>query len=460
VLANAAQAAAADAASTDAAPGKTPDTTRPTVTIKSPAYGTLFNRNPVAISGTVDDGTAAVTVNGVHATIRGGTFTTNVVLAEQGSNPLVATAVDRAGNQSKDSIMVTLDSIAPDISISRPPDGWVTNAAVVTVEGQVSDARDLADVTLNDAPLALERGAFSVGVPLVEGENRIVVSASDAAGNSRSASRTVVLKTPAPAPVVVLQTERVVSSEQYAEAPVGEGGTLTGRVTFKGTPPAPKTFAFAKFPNTEFCGKTDSDDHGNRVVREVNVGEDNALRDVVVYFEKVETGKPFKFDGTDVKAEGCKFLVQGGPSTLTGVVMKKKEIRVLNMDADPTDPKAATGVLHNPHSYEVSGASRATIFNLPLAEKGQMVKKPVILRKKDSTFFVECDQHNYMQVHFQPIENPYYAIVGEDGTYSIGDIPPGTYEVYAWHPTLGKQETNVTIQAKSHTKANFSFAAK
>jgi hypothetical protein len=106
--------------------------------------------------------------------------------------------------------------------------------------------------------------------------------------------------------------------------------------------------------------------------------------------------------------------------------LKKKEIRVLNMDADPADPKAATGVLHNPHSYEVAGASRTTIFNLPLPEKGQTVKKPVILRKTESTFFVECDQHNYMQVHFQPIENPYYAIVGEDGTYSINDIPPGT----------------------------------
>jgi hypothetical protein len=250
-----------------------------------------------------------------------------------------------------------------------------------------------------------------------------------------------------------------VAKAEYAEAPVADGGTLAGKITFKGAVPAPKTFAFAKFPNSDFCSKVDSDGKGNRVVQQVNVGKDNALKDVVVYFEKIEKGKPFKFDGTDVKAEGCKFLVQGGPSTLTGVVMKKKEIRVLNQDADPSDPKAATGVLHNPHSYEVAGASRTTIFNLPLPEKGQTVKKPVILRKKESTFFVECDQHNYMQVHFQPIENPYYAIVGEDGTYSIGDIPPGTYEVYAWHPILGKQETNVTIPAKGQAKADFAFAA-
>jgi len=76
-------------ASPEATSAKAPDTTRPTVTIKSPAYGTLFNRNPVTVSGTVDDPTAAVTVNGVHATVKDGTFTTHVVLAEQGSNPLV-----------------------------------------------------------------------------------------------------------------------------------------------------------------------------------------------------------------------------------------------------------------------------------------------------------------------------------------------------------------------------------
>jgi len=250
-----------------------------------------------------------------------------------------------------------------------------------------------------------------------------------------------------------------VAHAAYAEAPVADGGKLTGKVTFKGDVPAPKTVAFAKFPNSEFCSKVGSDGKGNRVVQQVNVGKDNALKDVVVYIENIEKGKPFKFDGTDVKAEGCEFIVQG-PSKLTGVVVKKEEIRVENMDADPNDPKAATGVLHNPHSYEVKGSSRSTIFNLPLPDKGQVVKKPVTLRKKESTFEVECDQHNYMQVFFQPVENPYYAVVGDDGTFTIDGIPPGTYEIHAWHPKLGLQEAQVTIPAKGEAKADFAFAAK
>jgi hypothetical protein len=181
--------------------------------------------------------------------------------------------------------------------------------------------------------------------------------------------------------IVALATVSAARAE-YAEAPVADGGTLTGKVTFKGAVPAPKTFDFAKFPNPKFCEMNDSDGKGHRVVQEVKVGKDSALKDVVVYIEDVEKGKPFKFNGTDVKAEGCKFLIQGGPSTFAGVVVKKAEIRVENMDADPSDPKAATGVLHNPHSYEVAGASSSTIFNLPLPEKGQIIKKPVILRKR------------------------------------------------------------------------------
>src|SRR3989304_8180472 len=51
---------------------------------------------------------------------------------------------------------------------------------------------------------------------------------------------------------------------EYAEAPVADGGTLTGKVMFKGAVPAPKTFDFAKFPNPKFCEKFDSGGKGRR----------------------------------------------------------------------------------------------------------------------------------------------------------------------------------------------------
>ena len=242
----------------------------------------------------------------------------------------------------------------------------------------------------------------------------------------------------------------------YQEAPVPEGGTITGKIMFKGTVPPAKTFELAKFPNAGFCAKL-SDGKGNRAVQEVRVGKDGALQDVVVYIDSITKGKPFKFTGTDVKADTCRFLAQG-PSTFAGVVMKKAEFRVENMDADPDDPKAVTGILHNPHTYEVFGASNTTIFNVPLPEKGQVINKKVILRKKDSIFKLECDQHNFMQAFFHPVTNPYYAVVGEDGSFTIDGVPPGDYEIEAWHPVLGEVEQKVTVAANGKAAVNFTFA--
>ena len=246
----------------------------------------------------------------------------------------------------------------------------------------------------------------------------------------------------------------------YEEIAVTDGGSIKGKVSFKGTAPEPKSFEFAKFPNSDFCAQVDSDGAGNRIVQQVNV-KNGALADVVVYLNKVEKGKAFKFDGTDVETAICRFHVQGGPSTLTGVVVKKASIRVLNTDADPNDPKAETGVLHNPHGYEKAGTRSLTLFNLPLAEKGQTIDKPVKLRKKGSFMLIECDQHNYMQVYFQPVANPYYAIVNEDGTFSIDGIPPGSYEVSAFHPILGTQKLEgITVAANGAATADFSFSPK
>jgi len=245
----------------------------------------------------------------------------------------------------------------------------------------------------------------------------------------------------------------------YEETTVTNGGSVVGIITFKGPVPPPKEFEFSKFPQPKFCGQVDNDGKGHRLFREATVGKDGCLSDVVVSIEKIEKGKPFTFNGTDTHADICRFLVQGGPSQLVGVVMKKAEFRVKNMDADPTDPKTATGVLHNPHLYEEYGSSNSTIFNLPLPEKGQEIKKPVILRKKESILHLQCDQHNYMNSYYYPIDNPYYAIVASDGRFTIGEIPPGEYEIYAWHPTLGKQETKIKVIAGGKTIANFLFSA-
>ena len=78
----------------------------------------------VTVTGTVDDASATVKVNGTTATVSGGNFSASVTLNE-GSNTITATATDAAGNTASVSVRVSLDTVPPVIKISAPTDGQV-----------------------------------------------------------------------------------------------------------------------------------------------------------------------------------------------------------------------------------------------------------------------------------------------------------------------------------------------
>ncbi len=256
---------------------------------------------------------------------------------------------------------------------------------------------------------------------------------------------------------------------KYTEGPVSGGGTIKGKVSFKGDQPGPTEFKLAQWPQAEFCGKFDAVD-GIRKRQDIRV-KDGGLGDVVVYIEEIKSGKPFEKTEAKFVSDGCRFLVAEGegPSRKVTVILnakksgKKPTIKVLNMDADPSDPKTASGILHNPHGYEVKGVLTKTTFNKPVPNKDQEITlkiKKTWFKKKESFLLIECDQHNYMNVWAIPARNPYYAVVNDDGTFSIGDVPPGKYTLKAFHPKLRFQTMEVTVAGGAETEANFEYAAK
>jgi len=264
------------------------------------------------------------------------------------------------------------------------------------------------------------------------------------------------------------------TSAEYVTAPVVGGGTLSGKVSFKGAQPAPEKFEFSKFPQPQFCSQVDSDGkpgtgEGHRLRQDIKV-KNGALADAVVYIVGIEQGKAFTGAETKIIADNCRFLVEGGPSKSVGVVfnakksgVKEPKVTVTNNDADPSDTKTVEGILHNPHGYDMQGKMSTTLFNKPVPKKGQSISEKVLKTwfKKDEAFMkVECDQHNYMNVWALPVDNPYYAIVKEDGTYSIDQVPPGKYDVKSFHPKLGFQTTQIEVKASVAVTANFEYAAK
>lgn len=226
-----------------------------------------------------------------------------------------------------------------------------------------------------------------------------------------------------------------VQAAKYKVIEVKDGGTITGKVTFKGTDPAPKVFAITKDLDT--CGK------GDREIDFVKVN-DGGLNDVVVYLTKVKEGKAFnKDDATGgVDQKGCAFdpFIQ---------IMHNKEDFV----AKNSDP-----VSHNIHTYEILGRAKKTVFNISQPDMGEITKK--IKLKRGVAMKIECDQHDFMHGFAFVAKNPYYTKVAEDGSYKIEGVPAGKYKMKAWHGTLGEKKGKADLKAGGEATVDFEFKGK
>lgn len=222
---------------------------------------------------------------------------------------------------------------------------------------------------------------------------------------------------------------------KYKVVEVKDGGTITGKVTFTGDDPAPKVFAITKDQDT--CGT------GNREIDFVKV-KDGGLGDAVVYLSKVKEGKDFPEDiqKGGVNQKGCAF------DPFIQVLKNKGEFVATNSDP----------VSHNIHTYEIMGRAKKTIFNISQPDKGDVTKK--IKLKRGDAMKIECDQHDFMHGFAFVAKNPYYALVAEDGSYKIENVPAGKYKIKAWHGTLGTKKGKVEVAAGGEVTADFEFKGK
>ncbi len=251
----------------------------------------------------------------------------------------------------------------------------------------------------------------------------------------------------------------------YEEISVSEGGTIVGTVSLQGQVPKPKGYNLTTLPDAFYCGRI-SDGQGWRILQPFNVGPKGEFREVVVYLEGVEKGKPFEgVSVPQIEAKDCLFL------PFTTVVRDDQSVTVVNMDP----------VMHDIQAYETSHLGARVLFNVPLPMNpqhprnfkdrsdaamyhkhmaGAPMKQLVNLSKDRRIFVMQCGFHAYMESWGVAVKNPYFAKADEEGRFTITDVPPGTYKLVVWHPyvrttneqtvVVGKKETveaNITVQA-------------
>jgi len=188
------------------------------VSISSPADGEVVAAESVAVTGTVDDPTATVTINGIAVTVdnEGNFEVLSVPLNNEGSNIISAVAVNPAG-QGQDWITVVRDTTAPDIILTSPQEGALFNTQSIDITGTIDDDPQ-AQITVNGVEASLdEQGVFRLSTfSLTEGENQLTIEVRDGAGNSSQIIVSVILDTTAPA----IQITSPQSGELFSTTPI------------------------------------------------------------------------------------------------------------------------------------------------------------------------------------------------------------------------------------------------
>jgi len=172
------------------------DRTPPVVRITSPADGATIDAASVPVTVNAPDAVSIV-INGVAATGSGGNFTATVPL-DGGSNLIVASGADAAGNRGSAQITVNRAGTGTGVVLTYPPDGFVTNRPTTLVTGRVLTPANVKSLTLEGhvgdkstgtIQVATDpSGAFSItSFALFEGVDTITATTTTADGKTSSA---------------------------------------------------------------------------------------------------------------------------------------------------------------------------------------------------------------------------------------------------------------------------------
>jgi hypothetical protein len=217
-----------------------------------------------------------------------------------------------------------------------------------------------------------------------------------------------------------------------ASGPQGNA-SVTGTISFTGTPPANPTIDMSA---EQACAAK----HAAGARDPQVVVNDGKVANVLVY---VKSGLPANAtysapsQPVELDQEGCLY-----------------EPRVLGVMAEqPIAIKNSDPVLHNIKA--VPKVNRG--FNISQPTAGMVSRRS--FNRPEQVIPIECNVHSWMHANVAVLPHPFFAVTGENGTFEIKGLPPGTYEIEAWHEKLGTRTMSVTVGDGESKKADFTFAA-
>ncbi|MBL8242185.1 MAG: carboxypeptidase regulatory-like domain-containing protein [Bryobacterales bacterium] len=224
--------------------------------------------------------------------------------------------------------------------------------------------------------------------------------------------------------------------EKKAEAPAPAAdpaaeATISGKVSFSGEKPASRAISMDAVPA---CAQQ----HKGQVIAEDTVVNANGtLKNVFVYVKAGLPARQWAAPSTPVQLDQKACIYS--PRVIGLMIGQDLEIS----NNDPS--------MHNVHPLPVKNKE----WNTSQAPKGEKIVKQ--FDKEEVMIRFKCNVHPWMVAYVGVLPHPFFAVTGEDGSFSLKGLPPGEYTLEAWHEKLGTQEIKVTVAAKDAKTADFAF---
>ncbi len=236
------------------------------------------------------------------------------------------------------------------------------------------------------------------------------------------------------------------ASDGHEVVEVENGAAIEGVVTFKGNVPGEEIIATDK--DTGFCGK--------RKTINKYIISDNKVKNVVVWIEGIERGKAISKKDVEILLKNC----QAGPLVNIGFVGGKYIIK--NEDDILHTIQLKLGLEYQKKVSERPLLSGATIYNLAFPKRGVEIKKPIKKYHKYTadTGFVQItsNAHNWIRGYIFIFDHPYAAVTGENGSFTIDDLPAGEYLMKIWHEGFGITEKRVKLSPGESKEIEIEFS--
>jgi hypothetical protein len=207
-------------------------------------------------------------------------------------------------------------------------------------------------------------------------------------------------------------------------------GTVTGKISFEGTPPPNDKVQMSSDP---YCQMHAAD---YPTVETVKVS-DGGLENVIVYLSSgVQGSYPPPTTPVEINQQNCHYV----PHVFT--MQTNQQLEVKNSDM----------TLHNIHAW----AEKNPQLNVGQPVQGMVNKTTFTM--PEVPLPIRCDVHKWMGAFVGVFDHPFSVVSKQGGTFEM-KVPPGTYEVTAWHEKYGKKTMMVEVKDNDKKEVNFSFTA-